>query len=403
MKIRRESPSLLLWVITPLVSLLGGLTQYPNQIYTGYEILEVCVAAILIKQFVLIVRLQLKWIALLLLYSVTFIVVSMYGVDFQTSVEYGVFYQPLLITLEFALAFTIGYAFHETRTFKYMRWFAFLLIAYTLVEIRLFPDKSRFITNLYLPMAIPLFVFSRQVIMAVVTLLVLFLSLKKTVVGCGVLSLCAAFLLRRYVAAATGDDRATRTASLNGILISLGALTVAFIGVTAIVMMFGTYISATLARFSEAEDVSRASIAAYSLILLKENFPWGIGWFGFLYMSIGVISYDVTDARGAVHAGAPLHNTFMTWALEGGLPILAIVTVLFLNLARVIRFLLGFEAASLLGATVLIWLLSGVLYGSFQQWHESGTLWELFGFAFGGYERYRRVYAANNRPHDSHS
>jgi hypothetical protein len=403
MKIRQDSLCLLLWVATPLVVNLAQMTAYPNQIYILYEIFEICLAAVILKRFVQAVRIQLKWVAVLLLYSLTFIVVSYYGVDFDTSIEYGVYYQPLVIVLEFSVAFIIGYLFDERRTFKYLRLFAFVLMAYTLLDIELEPDRSRFVTNLNIPMAIPLFVFARQGFFALLAVLVLLLSLKKTIVACGLLSLALAYLLRSYVLRRETSTGARRRLTPARLIAAIATVTFVFAATAFIMLRFSTNLSATMARFSEPEDTSRAAIAAYSLILLVQNFPYGIGWFGFLYMSIGVIRYDVTDARGEVRPGAPLHNSYMTWALEGGLPVVLIVTFLFWHFLRTIRRLLRHEESALIGATALIWLLSGMLFGAFQQWHSSATFWLLFGFVFGSYERYRRLYAADHSALDSHA
>jgi len=403
MKIRQDSFCLLLWASTPLVLNLGQMTAYPNQIYVLYEILEICLAAVILKRFHQAVRLQLKWVAVLLLYSLTFIVVSYYGVDFQTSIEYGVYYQPPVIVLEFAIAFIIGYLFDERRTFKYLRVFAFVLMAYTLLQIELEPDRSRYVTNLNIPMAIPLFVFARQGFFALLSCLVLLLSLKKTVVACGLLSLALAYLLRGYVLRRERSTDPGGRLTAGRLIAAVSIVIFVFAAMAFIMIRFSGNLSATMARFSEPEDTARAAITAYSLILLLQNFPVGIGWMGFLYMSIGVIRYDVTDARGEVRPGAPLHNSYMTWALEGGLPVLLIMMFLFWQLLRTIRRLIRHRESALIGATALIWLLSGMLFGMFQQWHSSGTFWQLFGIVFGSYARYRCLYAADHSALDSHA
>lgn len=383
----RRSGYLLLWVLTPLINALGEKTPYPNQIYVCLELLQVGLAALFFGNFVTMMRAQANWLVWLLAYGVVFVVVSYYGVDFATSVLYGVQYLPLIVTLEFFLAFTIGYQYNEAVTFRYMRGMALVLLAYTLLEIVLSPDQIRFVSTLNIPMAIPLFVFAGSNLLAGLCMLVLLLSLKKTVVVVGGFSLMAAILLKRYVRPkGAGRKRAGRVALISTIVTTV----VALVGAIVILTVFSSYISATFDRFSEPEDVARSSIALYSYILLAEHFPWGIGWMGFLSQSIGVIAYDTTDARGDVHSGANLHNSYMTWALEGGVPIMLMVVVLFFSIFRVCWRFARRPETRMLSATLVIWLISGMVFGAFQQWHSSGTCWQLFGFAFGCQQRYRR-------------
>lgn len=387
MPLNRQSFYLLLWVLTPLLTVLASKTTYPNQIYVCYELLEVGLCALFFRQFVTLVRSQLKWLTVLLLYAVVFIIVSYYGVDFPTSVEYGVFYLPLIVVLEFFAAYSVGYLFDERRTFKYLMGAALALMAYTLLQIQLSPDADRFVSSLSLPMSIPVFIYSGQALLAFVCMIVLLLSLKKTIVVTGGVSLAIAYVLKPYVqpGRSLGKTSVTRTRLLATLLTSLLLLVASGV----ILAGYSAYLSGTIARFSEEEDVSRSSIALYSVVLLAQHFPQGIGWFGFLSQSIGVISYDVIDARGDLHSGANLHSSYMTWALEGGAPIVLIILYLFWKLFGVIRSFFRTKSTRVLGATLLIWLLSGMIYGAFQQWHSSGTFWGLFGFAFGCYERYR--------------
>lgn len=378
---------LLLWVLTPLVSAVALHTPYPNQITVGYELFQVCAGAVLLKDVATILRAQAKWIAVLLLYAGTFIVVSYYGVDFATSVEYFVLYLPVLTVLPFMIAFAIGYVYPEERTFKYLMVAAPLLLIEVLLEIQLSPDQERFGASLNLSMNIPVCVFSGQMLLALICLIVVLMSLKKTIVVIAVMSFVMAYLLkgfvRRGVSAAGGP---TRGRSVAAIIVTSAVLLVA---TSFMLLTYSSFIIATIARFSDAEDVLRAAITYYSLLLLQEHFPWGIGWFGFLSLSIGVIPVENIDVRGVAHAGANLHNSYMTWALEGGAPILLIVMYLFWKLIAAIRSFLRHRSRRLLGATLLIWLLGGMIFGAFQQWHMTDAFWQLFGFTFGCYARYR--------------
>jgi hypothetical protein len=399
MSSRRVSVYLLLWVLTPLVSTVAVKTWYPNQIIVGYELLQVCLGFVLFRDFAKVIVAQARWIVVLLLYSGTFIVVSYYGVDFATSTQYFVLYLPLLILLPFVIAFSIGYIYPEERTFRYLMAAGLVLVAETLLEMQLLPDQTRFASTLNIPMAIPIYVFSGHTLLALIGVIVLLMSLKKTMVVIGLMSFAMAYVLKGYVR--RGGVSVGRLSGGGGLLSTIGTTLVLLVAVTIVLMGYASYISGTLGRFSEAEDVSRARITYYSLLLLTQHFPWGIGWFGFLSQSIGVIPYDTMDPRGAVHSGASLHNSYMAWALEGGAPILLTVMYLFWKLLAAIRSFLRRREQRLLGVTLLIWLLGGMTFGTFHQWHVTDTFWQLFGFAFGCYARYRSDDEVDDSPPSS--
>lgn len=387
--VTRQALYIGLWAITPLVtSLAATYTDFPNQIFVIYQLLILALGAVTFPRFRVLINAQFKWLVLLSLYALTFIIVSYFGVDFSTSLSYGVLYLPLLL-LEFFLAFSVGYLFSEQRAFKYMASAAIVLMLYTMLDIYFFPDRERFVTSLNIPMAIPIFVFLGQSFLAFVCTVFLFVSIKKTVVAAGVLSLGMALGLNRFVRPRIKFIR--RYYRLNTVLISCGKLVVLAVVVGAILVQYTSYISTTVGRFSESEDGSRAAIAVYSVSLLIEHFPRGIGLGGFSFLSRDVIPYETTTARGDTVIGANLHNTFMTWALEGGAPVLIIVAILFWQLFMVIYRFWKRHATRMLSATLLVWLASGVLFGMFHQWHNSGTFWVLFGFAFGCSKRYEHM------------
>lgn len=101
--------------------------------------------------------------------------------------------------------------------------------------------------------------------------------------------------------------------------------------------------------------MSRAAITHYSLLLLAERFPWGLGWSGLQSQSIGVIPYT-TDQRARYTSARICTIRYMIRVLEGRPPIP---------------------------------LLDGTTFGAFQQRHMRDTFGQLFGFALGCYLRSR--------------
>ena len=152
------------------------------------------------------------------------------------------------------------------------------------------------------------------------------------------------------------------------------------------------YIIKTIERFENAslnqDDTNRGKIALYSYQLLMEYFPFGIGLGGFSYLSSDVIPYTIMDARGNLSSGANLHNSYMTWALEGGWSIMSIVLILFVSLFKIIHLFISHNESKTLGIVILIWAFSGMFFAFFHQWHNTWSFLFLFGYTFGCSKRY---------------
>ncbi|WP_216184244.1 O-antigen ligase [Polynucleobacter sp. MWH-HuK1] len=348
-------------------------------------------ATFIYKDIVNIIYIQLKWLALPICYALAFILVSYWGIDFQESIKYQVLYLPI-VTIDFIVAFIIGYKFNQAVVAKYILIAGALSIFYLLIDAYLHPSLPRIgVLDLDVAMIVPLATISGATTLAFAAIFTLLASTKKTITVAAIFSLGAAFLFKAR------NSRGHRNAALerrNSVASIWIRRIVGVIAIFFVMALFAEKIQTTYKRLSDPqgdEDPSRTAISTLSFELLSENFPAGIGLGGFSSISQELINYRILDARGEIVYGANLHSSYMTWALEGGLPIVVIVLSLCFFTFRAIRHLLKDEKSRVLGEVMLIWLFQGMLYGLFQQWHNSAPFWMLFGLVFGCYERSKRV------------
>src|SRR5690606_6711377 len=88
------------------------------------------------------------------------------------------------------------------------------------------------------------------------------------------------------------------------------------------------YIYGTIERYLTHNDPLRVSIAEISRQLLWQSSGWGIGYMNFYAWYGMVTGYHAEGRTGAAIEGVNLHNSYMTWALEGGLPVCIVVGIM---------------------------------------------------------------------------
>jgi hypothetical protein len=173
----------------------------------------------------------------------------------------------------------------------------------------------------------------------------------------------------------------------------------AFVGVMVLaVVLFALpitrpFMAATLSRLTyldidlgdtlieaEAVDEVRWNVFFNGLTLWWEHQPLGMGYMNFMV-------WFETNAGVAM----PLHNSLQTWALEGGLPCLAIVGWMLSRYFRVLGMPLreGDDDAHILASALRNAMLVTLLMGFFHQPHQTPTMFGLLGMAYAFARRYR--------------
>jgi hypothetical protein len=88
---------------------------------------------------------------------------------------------------------------------------------------------------------------------------------------------------------------------------------------------------------AEMPDTLRWSIYDDAVMLYKDKWLFGMGYMNFMPWHGDMYNFSLTDVRGKETVGMNLHNTFQTWALEGGLPCLGIATLLLWKYFSILR------------------------------------------------------------------
>jgi O-antigen ligase len=139
---------------------------------------------------------------------------------------------------------------------------------------------------------------------------------------------------------------------------------------------------------AEEPDIIRWAVFGHALTLFKTNWLFGIGYMNFMPLFGEEFNYSFESPQGKEIVGMSLHNSFQTWALEGGVPCLVIVILLmwkyFSILSRKIRQSKGDTETSCY-KSFQIAMISLLFMGFFHQVQQMPILYILLGtvYAFG--------------------
>jgi hypothetical protein len=400
-KARALKPILpLLLATSVLVELFASTTQYPNQVNVIYSGIVLGVALMTTPAHSSFRRSFQKWILLPASYVVVFMIVSYYGVSFDASISNHVLYMPLWL-VNFTSCFMVGYFFHERIYLRYLCQvcgvFGVASLVFAMFEW-IDPDQTRIISGLDLPAATSVAVTSGDLFWTGILLFISFFSLKKTVVACTIGAVLAAFTLKK-ITKSPNFILSEKVRSQIDVQFSRLIKTISFaVLCIALLSIFSPYMFATVQRLLlEKEDIIRSSADAEAYRILRENFPFGIGYGTFGHLTRDTLQYATYTASGdRIDDGMSLHNTFMHIAVEGGLPIIVIVLFFYWNLGKVVRRLLLFDLSKPLAIILITWAIISVLFGLFNQLHATRYFFGIFAFAFGCYERYRIEHDLDN-------
>jgi len=377
-----------------IAELLGSASAYQTYINFLYRFVVLGAAIALLPLTRGFVRSLARSILLPAIYVATFMLVSYYGVNFAFSVKYRVLLMPVLL-VDFAIWFAAGYYVTEKQFLKYFAMTACLFglgsLAFAASGL-IDPEQTRVIYGVDLPLAMPVAVMSGGVFIGGVILFLSLLSLKKTVVACTLIGFASAYALKKFGGLDTWSNKSRVSSAFHAILRSpaLGVLLLA-VACGLLAYRFLPYLAATYERFSvEGEDITRLAALAEFLRLVKEYFPVGTGYYTFAYLTADTLPYYTFTAAGdEIGDGMPLHNTYMHFVLEGGLPILIVVGFMYARFALIVRRLYSARASRPLGIVMISWIVICIVFAMLQQFHATRYFFGILGYGFGAYARYR--------------
>lgn len=375
--------------------MIANLTFFPNQIIVVYNFFLFSYGISLASFDFYDIKMYIKRLLLPILYVVIFIVVSYLGVNFAFSVKYHVLYLPLDL-VNFSIWYFLG-RFYDAKSFMSIYYRTVSIYGIAILFSAMFglvdPEQTRVISGVDLSLAIPLSILYGDILFSGIIFALSLFSIKKTVVLGVLLGYIAVQFYRKKF-------KFNGFHYLNNVAISIkkirkskviSALLLMFLA-GLLIVLFSPFLIATVDRFTVNTDEVRMSIATEFINELFKHFPNGTGYYTFGYLTGDIIEYSTTTANGELLTdGVTLHNSFMHFALEGGLPILIIVFLLYRSYFKTIKFFLMWPETKYLGIIFICWFLVTIFYGLFQQYHATRYFFGIFGLAFGIYEKFKRI------------
>jgi hypothetical protein len=388
------------WLLSPLVFFFAyTYSDAPNQIFWGYTLtLFGLVASLVISRQVFASGIG-ELLALITMYFMAFYMVSFWEEFPGTTIEYGKF--ELIYIIVAINGFVIGRNLPQNKVVTLQSALAVILILITIAQMALDSDQIRYGYGLQLMLCLPAAMVLRQYLIVVIGLIIMLASFHKTSLVSALLSLTVITLLSKE------HTLRPHVKFINASIIILSIV----VGLT-VAAFYLQEILYTVSRFlpegsvalmdvkvdADGVDPAREYVTLSTLMLLPEYFIRGMGFMNFyIWSGAEVGEYDV-NRFGQVIVGVNIHNSYMTWLLEGGLLVSGVVVVMLYRTIKKAFALYSYESSSLIGVVVLSWCVAVLASAAFHQLHSSIQLWGTIGMIFGYHAQFfhERPFAMNN-------
>lgn len=382
------------WALThPLYMYAYTFSELPNQIHWLSTIFVFLLSCALFPQYTplgLVMRRGRGTLALLgwmALYGGGFLLVSFWEVVPGTTIAFGKFE---LINILVALnAYVIGRATTAQGIRRLHLLIGVLLIAGTLIEFVVAPGLPRFGYGLQLMLCLPAMLLLGRKWLVALGLIVMLASHHRTTL--------AGALLGCVIVLKFGHMQQVRGNRYLGAVRAFAALAVAGAAVVALAPQMIETVSRFLPNSTEIlgvegsyEDYARISVELKSYSMLPEYWWKGMGFTNFYaYTDLTSDALYETNRFGVQQYATNLHNSYMTWLLEGGPIVASIVLMMFVSTGRRIRWIWKQDRDT--GALLLAWCASALLLGWFHQLHASVQFWSILGIVFGYRDQLKAV------------
>jgi hypothetical protein len=396
----RQSLYLGAWIASHVIFITAWtFTPYPNQIMWSYTGATLCLAVLLFGERAFAKGSFFELTGLIGLYYAAFFVVSFWEVFPGTTIVYGKF--ELLHIVTAANWYVLGRMVPARRMLKGYYWTGLLLMGFSLLQLTLLPDSSRFTVPRYgygeqLMLCLPAMLFQGNYWIAAGGLIVMLSSLHKTPMMAAFLGMGLTVLLCwRYLprSRGTGLSRNPRYAMLRPVVLMLGLA----VGLSAATLLSNQIVN-SVARFlpesvsidvggetvaGEGEDLTRTYQIDRSRDLLAVYWIRGMGYMNFMLWTGRDLGYGPMTRFDREEAGISLHNSFMTWTLEGGLLVSCVMLAMFYRTGTRIRRLVRNPEFRAIGLLCIAWVASIALLGWYHQIHYGDQLWGTIGLIYG--------------------
>jgi hypothetical protein len=389
----KKSILALLWILNHAVWVYAyTFSDYPNQLHWAYQIGSFLIAAILLYRPS--GRAFQELLILCLIYYGCFAIVSLWEVFPGTSFIWGKFE---LINIVVALnGFLFGRFTDWRKVLKIFAVVGVLGALYAALQIALQADVSRFGYGPETMLCVPAAAALGYSYLVAIILVVMAASLHKAPLIAAVTATGFIYLVKEKRDIRRGQSRFHLLKAATAVILGPCLLLVPLAFSKQIAETASRFVSqdvsVTIGNFTadgEGEDVMRRYINQSSFALLPQYWWKGMGFMNFYEWTSrdGVVGSQITRL-GVEETGENLHNSYMTWILEGG-PLVAIaVLVLFWRMGKRIKRLYIRAESKLVGQVCIAWCIALLLFGMFHQLHASVQLWGTIGIIFGMSDRF---------------
>lgn len=142
---------------------------------------------------------------------------------------------------------------------------------------------------------------------------------------------------------------------------------------------------------AENPDFERWTVYADAVSLYKNNWLFGMGYMNFMPWYGDMHNFSFENIRGKEIVGKNLHNVFQTWALEGGLPCLCMVTLLLWKYFSILRRRISQsknDLEQIYFKLLIIGMVCLLVQGLFHQIHQTPVFFILLGIVYGIHDKY---------------
>lgn len=349
-----------------------GYSGYPNQIFWLYSLAFFFYSSSFLTSKPLLAE-AIKLVLVHWLYILAFYIVSFWELIPGTTMRHLPF-QSLdwLILVSF---FVVGYYSPLKKYIDINIALGYIIIAYTIVQITIFPDLTRFGYGVQSMLLLPLFFAYRKYVIANLLLISMLASNHLTPLVSGVFGVLTFTMIMH------------KGNFIKLILKNIKLAMPIFISALIFVPILWDQISSTINRISisgvslSGDDWVREYIILNSIELLKQTTLMGIGYMNFYAFSGHDTEYSFEERTGAIVEGFNLHNSFMTWGLEGG--ILVILAIILLGYLTIIRIKAIYNLDKCYGAYLFSVLSCFFIFGIAHQLHMAIQFWIYIGFIWG--------------------
>jgi hypothetical protein len=390
----KRSAFLALWILWPLEFWYASTySDAQNQIHWAYTFGLCGIAAVLFPS-TFVSRGLVELVSLIALYILTFFIGSFWELYPGTALgwlRFDIVQIPVAINF-----YVLGRVFDQERIIEALHWLGVVVVLLTIPQLFLGGDLARFGYGVQLMLCLPASMALRKYWFVAIALAVMFASLHKTSLAGAILGIGLAFLFMKHPKERMSVQSHYLRAAYS--VVALFALFGAVIALTTqIAEMVGRFLPESLTGdflgvqvIGEQVDIARVLVTSESFNLLPKYAIQGMGYMNFAVF-LGLESGHVETTRlGQEFLGINLHNSYMTWILEGGLLVTGAVIFLFIRTGKRMRWLWRSSEFHNFGVLTVGWAAACLLLAGFQQLHFLMQFWGSIGLIFGVYDRAKR-------------